>query len=151
MWKPIQDFTFNADANEVFEFVLGPKEERPRPIGLAEPYYRFVCWLIPGLTTEGLYTISMQAEVSFRHPVTWVMDDRNGEPPAILRVEEDPEAFMEAEFGRIIIRQVKPEQSEAILLTAYRPRLWKYHEEELLAGWAPSPNVNLNVTVNRYR
>lgn len=57
MRKLSQQFTFDADASKVYEYLMGPEDERPREFELVDNGFSFACRLLISSNPTVLYSI----------------------------------------------------------------------------------------------
>ena len=94
MWEPLHEFTFDADARDVFVHILGLEPQCPRRIVLTNHSYWFVCEFRPRPHGAALYAVGLHARLYGekagskpgqlgRAPWNWEVDTaRSGKPDA---------------------------------------------------------------------
>lgn len=116
-----QQFTFDANASEVYEFIMGPEQERPRDIEMTDGDFAFVCRLLIGSGNRGLYNITLGVHVcdgdriDYTRPnANWLVWDkevaelalfqeRPGECKVMLHIETDPQRWQWRDDGPWIV------------------------------------------------
>jgi hypothetical protein len=132
MWEPLHEFTFDADARDVFVYILGPERQRPRRIVLTNHAYWFVCEFRATTHGAALYAVALHARLYGAKAGS--KPGNLGRAPwdqkLILRGRANPTPVAEGEVGRIALLQRRPSHCRAKLYLAqdWQGQTWQYED-----------------------
>ena len=132
MWEPLHEFTFDADARDVFVHILGPERQRPRRIVLTNHAYWFVCEFRPTPHGAALYAVGLHARLygAKAESKPGQLGRAPWDPKLILRGRANPTPVAEGEVGRIALLQRRPGHCRAKLYLAqdWKAQKWQYED-----------------------
>ncbi len=145
-----QQFVFEANASDVYSFIMGPEEERPRVIKTSDGIWAIQCVFLIEDWYNSLYGIVLGVHIMLGQRFDWLREDalwlvwdreaahitidqdKPGECVAKLYIETDPQRWYQREDGPWVV----PKNVGSSLVT----QIWREHIVQAWISRATSKN-----------
>lgn len=131
MRKLSQQFTFDADARKVYEYLMGTEEERPREFELVDNGFAFACRLLISSNPTALYSIVIDVYL------------QSGEE---LDYRKDGWLVWDKEVAEVTLTQQTKNRCKAKLFIEDDPQRW-YRDDD----WILPVSVGSNFVIKVWR